>query len=140
MKAYKAWRYKCDFCGKTGGGKAAMATHERYCTMNPGRYCRMCNLGDLAPRPLAPAIAILRGAGLSLESRQAAFEELIDYTHGCPACTLAAIRQCNLHDEGPDGGEYRVSWPFNYEAEKARYLGAINADIDRREMEWNAQG
>ena len=53
MKAIKRWKYYCDFCKKSGGNKGVIVAHERSCTNNPNRVCKMCEvIGD--PQPDLP--------------------------------------------------------------------------------------
>lgn len=42
MKLVK--RYWCDHCNKAGLSSRSMITHEKHCTLNPNRSCRVCNL------------------------------------------------------------------------------------------------
>ncbi len=60
MKEKMVKQYKCDFCGKKGYSKGHMNKHERHCTMNPDRACRMCVLvhGNLQP-PIDELLAVL---------------------------------------------------------------------------------
>jgi hypothetical protein len=44
MRVKKVNRYWCDFCNKAGLSAGAMAKHEKHCTMNPDRSCRVCTL------------------------------------------------------------------------------------------------
>ena len=42
--------YYCEYCKRHGLSSYYMKRHEKYCTLNPGRACRMCgsDQGDLA--------------------------------------------------------------------------------------------
>lgn len=58
MRVKKVNRYYCDFCKKSNCSKHAMELHEKHCTMNPDRQCRLCNdvtapaeLMELLPDP-----------------------------------------------------------------------------------------
>lgn len=105
-------RFYCDFCKKSGGQKAAMAKHEKYCTLNPNRDCRMCGLITGGhPEPMAELLAILpdmpeypsivsgdeswkrwETCQQIAHEAMAALREKVD---NCPACILATIRQKN---------------------------------------------
>ena len=107
MKAKKVNQYECDFCGKKKYAAAAMKKHEKHCTMNPERECRMCARVD-HKNDLKKLIAMLpkdevandepifgfhnehvsNGAEI-LE----AFEKMKEEANNCPACILAVIRQ-----------------------------------------------
>jgi hypothetical protein len=102
--------YICDHCGKKQYAKGAMARHERHCTANPGRKCRLCERvevatgGDKANVDLAVLVEVLKNSSLLPMDRMAKVRELTD----CPACILAAIRQSGIWAEyieatkGPD--------------------------------------
>lgn len=112
MRERTVKRFYCDFCKKSGGQKAAMAKHEKYCTMNPDRDCRMCHLiTGTRPEPMAELLAIIpempdyptivsgdeawrRWEACQEKAREAmiALREKVD---NCPACILATIRQKN---------------------------------------------
>jgi len=111
VKKRKVWRYTCEFCGKSNCSASAMSTHERHCTKNPKRVCRMCQRVGDEQRPMAELIAAIRytpipgceeyqiidlGDGVKVGSpRQFARDigELRRISHNCPACILAALRQ-----------------------------------------------
>lgn len=46
MKTVKKNVYYCDFCKKKGLSAGHIATHEKHCTGNPERECRLCELGE----------------------------------------------------------------------------------------------
>lgn len=99
MKKRRVWRYTCEHCKKSNCSASAMATHERSCTANPARVCRMClNMHrgeDLNQQPMG----VLRAA---FAEDIAAFKpgdfEIVPVNlraaaADCPCCMLAAIRQ-----------------------------------------------
>jgi hypothetical protein len=84
MKKFKAWRYKCEYCGKIGGSKYHMAKHERGCTKNPNRVCGLCRVNpDGWQEDLIIMQQVFACQGL---------EGLRKLTGNCPACILATIR------------------------------------------------
>ena len=112
MKTRKVTQYICEFCNKRNYQKAAMASHEKYCTMNPERGCRMCDkIGELSePIPMKELLKILPepedrkqvlqnlivgydSSITNLEEIDKAILKLNEKVAGCTACTLAAIRQ-----------------------------------------------
>lgn len=42
MTRRQVWQYWCDHCGKHNLSAASIAKHEKHCTKNPARVCRMC--------------------------------------------------------------------------------------------------
>lgn len=102
MKQVKRWRYYCDHCKKSGGSKGHIVKHERGCTKNPNRVCGVCDFTGESQPDLQALIAFVerRVPMLPTEdyfngSRGAnqLVDELEKLANGCPACTLAAMRQ-----------------------------------------------
>lgn len=98
-----------------------MEKHERHCTMNPNRVCRWAQL-DYGPRTRYGEHQFRRGLPRWVRLRAPLTKEdidkLRDHTGGCPACTLAALRQ--------SGVEYHYDFQshevlFNYEDEVKEY-------------------
>ncbi len=117
MKTQRRWRYYCDFCKKSGGSKSAMLLHEKHCTMNPNRECRMCGkLGQPQPK-MTELIALLSGKDTVAES----LPKLRDAAGECPICILAALRQAKVLDQFVEGR-------FDYKKECARIFAEMNAD------------
>ncbi|MES2634076.1 MAG: hypothetical protein V4669_13965 [Pseudomonadota bacterium] len=147
MKTIKRWRYYCDFCKKSGGQGAAMAKHERGCTLNPARVCRHCALtGGDSPTPLADLIAMLPDPAkctvhspaedlgefgtvpaydmLDDEVLRAAVHlvlpKLREASGHCPSCILAALRQRGI--------PVPVVTEFNYSEELKSMWSEFNAE------------
>lgn len=95
MRKKRVWQYWCDHCGKHNLSAASIAQHEKYCTKNPARVCRMCKAsgGEQLPiKELAECIDIsLPDEGL---------DRLRHASGNCPACMLAALLQCGAHKPG----------------------------------------
>lgn len=109
MRTRKVNRYWCDFCGKAGLSGSHMAKHEKHCTMNPNRECRVCKMVEANQKPIAVLVALLPDiSGTPLE--EAAFlgfsdlelqlkntlPKLREAAGNCPACILAALRQAKI--------------------------------------------
>jgi len=109
MKKVKRWRYYCDHCGKSGGSKWHTEKHEKVCTKNPDRVCGFCDhVGNLTnTRKLvkmakkgADELHELNINWKNINSNH--FErkhleilsQISDSADCCPACILAALRQC----------------------------------------------
>lgn len=86
MREFLRTRYGCDFCKKVGGSKGHMRKHESGCTMNPNRICALHKFAadGETPPSVAESIAALADGG---------YPKLVEVTHNCPACKLAAMRQ-----------------------------------------------
>ena len=115
MKRKKMWRYYCEFCKKSSGSGGAMSTHEKHCTANPNRTCRMCGM--------APDIDVhIKALGDGLKP---GIERLQEAANDCPACMLAAIRQSKIQyppdDESPG---FYVDW--DYQKAKENYWSCVN--------------
>ena len=110
----QVWRYQCDFCGKRKYSAPAMGRHERHCTLNPNRVCRVCKMsregfvrGEADQPDLKTMIAILPDPGKYIIEDEhgqrtylglgAAVELVIpalrEAAQNCPACIMAALRQ-----------------------------------------------
>lgn len=115
MRTKKVSRYWCDFCNKAGLRADAMQKHEKHCTMNPNRECRVCahinGGGGSDPERLAGLVKLLPtaveyahdGVGRPTpeyvafcEAIQAAIPALREAADGCPACMMAALRQAKI--------------------------------------------
>jgi len=107
MKIKKVNQYKCDHCGKKKYNAASMIKHEKHCTKNPDRYCRMCDIVNGAQNNLKSLIAIMpcdvietntifeniqEKNVLNIKEILSSFEKMKEEAN-CPACILAVIRQ-----------------------------------------------
>lgn len=119
MKSAKRWRYYCDHCKKSGGSKYHMERHEKVCTRNPDRSCRMCRYLIDEPTPnLKEMINIVNKGvddfdwidGALEKTTEDVLKKLKEITK-CPACRLAAICQAKE-------GEIIQ---FNYKKEKEEF-------------------
>lgn len=136
MRSKKVTRHWCDHCNKGSLQKHSMAVHERHCTMNPARACRVCGIlgGPVVsdPEALRALIAILPndvtpasfGDELNdyVERANAAIPKLREAAGDCPACMLAALRQAKI----PAG---MVHESFDFSAE----MREIFANIEPRQ-------
>lgn len=137
MTRKPAWRYICDFCGKSNHSGGHMARHERSCTANPNRVCRLhehCEDTQLPTAELANILLKHRADGLWDQ----AIQELRLAASGCPACMLSAIRHSKMQTPTEYDGEGIVegfSFPFNFKEEMKAFWDAINDAAYEREME-----
>jgi hypothetical protein len=135
MTKKQVWLYTCDHCGKYGRSGGHMARHEKSCTANPARICRMCAAMGLGKSTVAELRALLPAHDKTLSKwrpavsgdTEAPFDKNVDVQDyrdaitaevvkalpalteaagGCPACMLAALRQHGL------GWLPRTAWNF----------------------------
>jgi len=123
MTRKRVWRYYCEHCKKSGGSAYHLREHEKHCTGNPERECRVCQMdradvdrGEGEQRPMAELLAVLpepkalwwdpgsklyRNYGQyekwKAEQLADAMERLRELTQNCPACIFAALRQKGFH-------------------------------------------
>lgn len=115
MRTKKVNRYWCDFCNKAGLRPDSMLKHEKHCTLNPNRECRVCTHvnggGGSDPERLAGLVRLLPAPveyandedGRTTpeyvafcEAVEAAIPVLREAAEGCPACMMAALRQAKI--------------------------------------------
>jgi hypothetical protein len=133
MKVKQVNRYYCDYCAKSRGTKHSMEVHEKHCTMNPNRQCRMCKSGNvpellrLMPNPdLFFDVDDGMGGFKNYQTdMQAGLQNVLDATEGCPACTLAVLRQSYTR--------FLVEW--NYEEACKEWWDAVN-DAGQQRSYW----
>jgi hypothetical protein len=138
----QVWQYHCDFCKKKMYSSSAMSKHERHCTLNPDRECRMCLISERIQQPIPELIKLLPNpadyknvinngviliSDLSIydpeeypgydDAIAAALIRLRGETSNCPACILSAIRQSKV---------FVHSVPFDYKAELKRFWNDHN--------------
>jgi hypothetical protein len=141
MKTKTVNKYFCEYCGKKGYSASHMSRHEKHCTMNPDRKCRMCVIiNDYPQLNLKKALSLLPDPkkyettdefGMSyLETFEpdvnAAVAKIKDMTP-CPACIMAALRQKGVPVPCATGFDYKkesleVFYDYNdRESEKPGY-------------------
>ncbi|MCP4544763.1 MAG: hypothetical protein GY832_47295 [Chloroflexi bacterium] len=138
MKTRIVKQYICEYCGKRGLSAGHMGKHERHCTMNPARECRMCTIierhGDGAhafsidelkaflPEPVEDTRNGMEGSDIYLNTKEIniGIKQLSEAVSHCPACVLAAIRQ---------KGIMVPATRFNYKSEIDDFWGDYNDDI-----------
>jgi len=109
MRTKKVNRYWCDFCNKGMLSAGGMRNHEKHCTKNPERACKVCGLIGGYTRPMNELIAVLPSSVAYhadyenfelhrklFDDTEAAMPKLREATDNCPACIMAALRQANI--------------------------------------------
>lgn len=144
MKTKLVNRYYCDFCRKANCCAPSIARHERGCTNNPARVCKMCEAAELkqasiedliaaANADLAPLLEefdALAGEGWSqfeeLLERKVAITKLREVANNCPACILAGIRQAKT--------DHTHQFDFHWQTEHAAFWKKLNAESQLEEI------
>ncbi len=130
MRTKKRNVYYCEYCGKHS--LMPLLKHEKHCTANPNRQCRMCDnaCGDV------PELIEKYKEQTKVETQYDCDEvfgnrewdevkekpklaDIMDDVEGCPACTLAIMRGCGLCHPMFD-------MKFDYKKEKDNFYTAIN--------------
>lgn len=136
MRERTVKRYYCDFCKKAGLSKYHMAKHEKHCTMNPGRECRMCVfLNGCNAEPMSELLAMLpeypvfnfTSDPVFIEFEQGiktAIPLLRDKVENCPSCIMAALRQKGIPVPAVDD--------FNFTAECKSIFDDANDERNER--------
>lgn len=102
MRSKKVYRYYCEFCKKSGCSARHIKHHEERCTLNPNRKCGMCGLLEQEQPDLIGLMALLPKAPFIEDDNGGYYQgteltkEFIDASGGCPACTMAAMRQSKI--------------------------------------------
>lgn len=120
MKTKTATRYYCDYCERSSDSASHMARHEKHCTMNPERQCRVCGFLELHQKPMI----VLRGCfpiktdvmvqdefGYTVTYLGSlkigeGLTKLRELTENCPACILATIRQSGIPVPAVEGFDF----------------------------------
>lgn len=135
MTSRKVWRYYCDHCRKGGCNKAAMATHEKHCTANPERVCRMCSLIEGYHKPMAELIMAIDGS-----LPDCGLQNLRDLASNCPVCIFAAIRQSgfNNREYEPEANIAPKYIQFDFKKEMEERMVEVRAAREEERREWAA--
>lgn len=128
MKRKRVWRYWCEHCRKGGCSAGHMAKHEKSCTLNPGRTCRMCLLLGITQTPLGDLIALVQREPLDDDDAAAMLRAVEVAANGCPTCVFSALRQSDrlyhTFDE-ESGGPARRGLYFDYKAKAKDALARL---------------
>lgn len=121
MIVKKVNRYYCEFCKKSGCSGGHISKHEKSCTRNPNRICRLCELlkrdailfSDLLAAIPAKELFLLSHEfldknkcddapyifkdGIDQGSWTAATVEAIRKLSNCPVCIMAVLKQSGAY-------------------------------------------
>ena len=100
MKIVKKNVYYCEFCKKHS--LRSLAEHEKSCTLNPDRHCKLCDIAGFFDGKLVDE-AINKIFLLSFEQNtigyknikisELQFNEITGGMDGCPACLASVVRR-----------------------------------------------
>ncbi len=121
MTKRKVWRYCCEFCGKASLSGGHMGRHEKHCTANPKRICRMHANYEEPQRPMAELLAML-----DIGSVDYGLAALRKATANCPICILSAIRQSGIAKWNGDPETPPRDMGFDFQAECRSAWATIN--------------
>ena len=92
MKVKKRKVYYCDYCKKCELTLQSMRLHEKHCTKNPNRQCRLCGATST---PQGLQISVEHGAMVPFVPEKT-FREIEQAAGGCPVCIFSIFRQAEI--------------------------------------------
>jgi hypothetical protein len=132
MKIRKKNVYYCDFCKKHS--LMPLLKHERACTLNPGRTCRMCEQTRPGLQEEAQKIydqVIKRMSEMDGDAPYVIEVKVLDFmdpVEGCPACALTILRLVRkLIGERLEDWTIILKTDFDYAKEKTAWWAEVNA-------------
>lgn len=115
MEVRKINVYYCDFCGAHRLSKRGIEFHEKHCTKNANRECRLCFDYDSQPDYHELVAEVRETPHESLmhsDTRDAMWDYLKAACNDCPGCIMTVLRLSGRHDIRPDG------WDWDAECKK----------------------
>jgi len=141
MRTIKKNVYYCDYCNKHGLSASHIVTHERYCTANPSRRCRLCGYSSGFVKTIAKLkkrFTIIKESikymdidieVIKWKNKEITLDELRDITNNCPNCILTIIRGVGLNHYGFD-------FNFNYQHELSEHWKIVNDEARMAEEDY----
>lgn len=143
MKVIKKNVYYCDFCKRKNLSGGAMSVHEKHCTANPNRECRVCGKKDISEAVSKFTIRfklhpIERENIFTLKHDETDFyeygvewigepvtmNEIRDEVDDCPNCILAVLRQTGFN-------KYYFNFEkFDYQKELSEAMAEKNREYE----------
>jgi len=120
MKIIKKNVYYCGFCKKHNLSGGFISQHEKHCTANPNRTCRMCDNQKPVDKELIKFVEDAYSKIIVPNKTKAGinyqlilkFQKEISNLTDCPACLLAIYRQSKFD---------RDYFSFNYRDAVQKY-------------------
>lgn len=125
MTKKQVWRYFCDHCKKGGLSAGHMKNHEKHCTANPERICRMHKYFEEPQVPMSDMLTALRVRPIEM-----AMNRLRHITNDCPMCILSAIRQSGIGKWDGDPESQSPDTGFDFKKELTAHWETINELAD----------
>ena len=141
MKVVKKNVYYCDFCKKKS--LRSLKTHEKHCTGNPDRECRLCDNAQIKPiiekykkyfeliekmddRSWCDGLISIK----IIYHKEFTLEDIInELDYRCPNCILAIIRCLELNR-----WYFDKKYKFDYKKELDSWWGEINKKAQEDDM------
>jgi hypothetical protein len=154
MKTVKKNVYYCDFCGKRKLSASHMKIHEKHCTANPNRICRLCEVGvnvgeivtELKKRFELKEVTryhddYIGGQVTELKAvwigEPITMNEVCNLADDCPNCKLAIIRQTGLSRYYFNDENGNNQFSFNYKAESKDAIHDKNRELHEHDYYFN---
>ncbi len=138
MKVKKKCVYYCDFCKKKS--LRSLKIHEKHCTANPDRECRLCDNKSIKPiiekyrnyfyvREFMKPLSLAPTTQVDFKRKFTLKDIVNELDYICPNCILAIIRCLGLN-------RYYMGKRFKYNYKKAldNWWKIVNEEV-RREAE-----
>ena len=134
MKTLLKKVYYCDYCKKRGMSAPAMSKHEKHCTANPDRECRMCenetNYSQIIEE-FKTRYKIINSEmfdNYNIEQvewigKEVTIDEVHEKAGGCPMCMLTIIRL-----SGFTNPMFHIS--FDYHEAVKKWWREVDAEIE----------
>ena len=133
MKILTKKVYYCDFCKKHA--LRSLKQHEKYCTGNLNRECRICSRKPDARPTLKVLVRYFKkqiyippkseSGGIPADQiKTPKIEDIMDRVDNCPACALTIIRALKLQN-----------YPFDIRFDYKKEVETWWAEKNRKDME-----
>lgn len=126
--------YYCDYCGKRYLSEYWGDRHEKGCTMNPNRDCKMCQyVGSSNNIPEILNDIYEQGQHEKLYPKA---NDILQLTNGCPQCTLTIMRLLasdKRFDDWIDSNGFHETWFYwDYQEACAEFWREYNREFPPR--------
>ena len=152
MKVKKVNQYQCKYCGKKQYSAGHMRTHEKHCTMNPERHCRMCDFMEESQPEMSDLLAmfpdeseyvstksnenesddgVLIMCELYNEYDSDVLNKVLIKLRGiteCPACIMSALRQKGIPVPEVTNFDYKAESERIFDDAREQDLARTNAE------------
>ena len=130
MKTKRKIVYYCDFCKKKS--LRSLKIHEKHCTANPDRKCRLCDNKDIKP-----IIEKYRGYfhvhemtyDVAFKKKFTLKDIINELDYRCPNCIFAIIRCLGLNRYYMN----REKFKFDYKKELDIWWAISNEEVRRQD-------